>query len=206
METAGDGQAPWFPQKEERMAVYTIPAGKELRIAISGKSGCGNTTVSTLLAKTLGITLINYTFRQLAAEKGLTLAQVIENAKTDDSYDKYVDMHQVELARKESCVLGSRLAIWMLKEADAKVYLLASDELRAKRILNREGGDLEEIRRFTAMRDAEDTKRYKKLYGIDNNAYADTADIVIDTSVNVPEAIVAKILEELEKRSLVAQR
>ena len=73
---------------------------KELRVAISGKSGCGNTTVSTLLSQKLGIKMINYTFRQLAAEKGLTLAQVIENAKNDDSYDKYVDTHQVELAEK----------------------------------------------------------------------------------------------------------
>ena len=102
---------------------YKLKAGKELRIAISGKSGCGNTTVSTLLSQKLNIKLINYTFRQLAEEKGLTLAQVIENAKTDDSYDKYVDTHQVELAKKESCVLGSRLAIWMLKEANLKVYL-----------------------------------------------------------------------------------
>ena len=42
---------------------------KDLRIAISGKSGCGNTTVSGLLAQKLGIKLINYTFRQLAEEK-----------------------------------------------------------------------------------------------------------------------------------------
>ena len=103
----------------------------ELRVAISGKSGCGNTTVSGLLSQKLGITLINYTFRQLAQEKNMTLAQVIEAAKNDDSYDKYVDKHQVELAQKESCVLGSRLAIWMLKEADLKVYLYASDETRA---------------------------------------------------------------------------
>ena len=41
---------------------------KEIRIAISGKSGCGNTTVSGLLAQKLGIKLINYTFRQLAEE------------------------------------------------------------------------------------------------------------------------------------------
>ena len=47
---------------------------KDLRIAISGKSGCGNTTVSGMLAKTLGVTLINYTFRQLAAGKGMKLA------------------------------------------------------------------------------------------------------------------------------------
>jgi len=186
------------------MATYKIPDGKELRIAISGKSGCGNTTVSTLLAEKLGIKLINYTFRQLAAEKGMSLAQVIENAKTDDSYDKFVDNHQVELARKESCVLGSRLAIWMLKEADVKIYLLASDELRAKRILGREGGSIEEIKSFTEMRDREDSKRYMKLYGIDNNTY-DFADLKIDTSCNVPEQIIANILTQLEKKGLIVK-
>lgn len=175
---------------------------KELRVAISGKSGCGNTTVSTLLSQALGIKLINYTFRQLAAEKGLTLAQVIENAKNDDSYDKYVDSHQVELARKESCVLGSRLAIWMLGEADLKVYLYASDETRAGRVFNREGGDIEEIKRFTAMRDREDTSRYKRFYNIDNNSYS-FADMIIDTGKYNPEQIVSLIMDELEKRSLI---
>ena len=175
---------------------------KELRIAISGKSGCGNTTVSTLLSQKLGIKLINYTFRNLAAERGITLAQVIENAKTDDSYDIFVDTHQVELARKESCVLGSRLAIWMLKEADLKVYLLANDEIRAKRILNREGGNLDEIKAFTAMRDSEDSRRYKKLYNINNTDYS-TADLVIDTADKNPEEIVELIVAELKKRSLL---
>ncbi len=181
---------------------YRVPQGKELRIAISGKSGCGNTTVSTLLSEKLGINLINYTFRQLAAEKGMTLAQVIEAAKTDDSYDVAVDTHQVELARKTSCVLGSRLAIWMLKEADLKVYLLASDDTRAKRILNREGGDLQQIKDFTAMRDREDSGRYKKLYDIDNNSY-DFCDLIIDTATKNPDQIVELILETLEKKALV---
>ena len=181
---------------------YKIPIGSELRIAISGKSGCGNTTVSTLLSQKLGINLINFTFRNLAQEKGISLAQIIENAKTDDSYDIEVDTRQVELARKSSCVLGSRLAIWMLKEADFKVYLYASDEIRAKRILNREGGNLQEIMNFTSMRDSEDSKRYKKLYNIDNNKY-DFSDFIIDTSLYNPEQIVDLILEELKKRSLV---
>ena len=84
------------------------------------------------------------------------------------------------------CVLGSRLAIWMLKEADVKIYLIASDDTRAKRILNREGGDLDEIKRFTAMRDREDSARYQKLYGIDNGEY-EFADLKIDTATGVIE-------------------
>lgn len=176
----------------------------DVRVAISGKSGCGNTTVSTLLSQKLGVTLINYTFRQLAAEKGMTLAQVIESAKTDDSYDMYVDSHQVELAEKEPCVLGSRLAIWMLKNADLRVYLYASDEVRAQRVFTREGGDLKQIREFTAMRDSEDSRRYKKLYNIDNSDYA-FADVIIDTAHYTPEEIVKKIIETLKEKKLVSE-
>ncbi|MCR4579766.1 MAG: AAA family ATPase [Treponema sp.] len=175
---------------------------KDIRVAISGKSGCGNTTVSGLLSKTLGVTLINYTFRQLAAEKGMTLPEVIEAAKNDDSYDKYVDKHQVELALAEPCVLGSRLAVWMLKEADLKVYLFASDQTRAMRVFNREGGDLQQIKDFTAMRDREDTRRYQEFYGIDNNDYS-FCDLIIDVNEKSPEEIVEVILKALEERKLI---
>ena len=177
---------------------------KDLHIAISGKSGCGNTTVSGLLAKKLGIKLINYTFRQLAAEKGMTLAEVIEAAKNDDSYDKYVDSHQVELAQAEPSVLGSRLAIWVMEKADLKVYLYASDETRAQRVFNREGGDLQQIKDFTAMRDREDTGRYKAFYGIDNNNY-DFVDLIIDTANYNPEQIVDLILNKLEEKGLITK-
>jgi cytidylate kinase len=37
---------------------------KVLRIAISGKSGCGNTTVSRMVAEKLGLRFINFTFRK----------------------------------------------------------------------------------------------------------------------------------------------
>ena len=184
---------------------YCLPEGKEIRIAISGKSGCGNTTVSSLLAEKLGVKLINFTFRQLAAEKGITLAEVIENAKTDDSYDITVDTRQVELAREQSCVLGSRLAIWMLKEADIKVYLWADDNVRAGRILNREGGDLEKIKAFTRMRDSEDSRRYLKLYGIDNNSY-DFVDLIVDTTKYIPEEIVDMILQKALDKGLVEKK
>ena len=147
----------WLKSLNDRDLVFTIELCAETEFCCKhcvfsnkGKQ-CGSTTVSTLLSKTLGIELINYTFRQLAQEKGLTLSQVIENAKTDDSYDKYVDSHQVFLAEKSSCVLGSRLAIWMLKNADLKIYLKLDDDTRAERIYNREGGDLQQIKEFTKM-------------------------------------------------------
>ena len=90
----------------------------------------------------------------------------------------------------------------MLKEADLKVYLYASDETRAGRILNREGGDLQKIKDFTSMRDSEDSRRYLNLYQIDNNKY-DFADLIIDTANYNPEQIVDLILEELKKRDFI---
>ena len=170
-------------------------------IAISGKSGCGNTTVSTKLAKRLGLTLINYTFRNLAADTGREFKEVCELAKTDFSFDKYIDSHQVELARKGNCVLGSRLAIWMMKEADLKIFLEASIEIRAKRIVEREGGTFQQRYDETAARDASDTGRYMQLYGIDNNKH-EFADMIIDTALYTPDQIVDLIVAEVQRRGL----
>jgi len=164
----------------------------ELRIAISGKSGCGNSTVSRLVAESLGLRLINYTFRNIAAEQGITFEEVCRRAQLDYSYDRELDKKQVEMALEGSCVLGSRLAVWMLKEADLKVYLYASPEVRAERIRVREGGDFEDVLKRTEARDARDSKRYEEIYGIDNDSY-DFVDLVIDTDNLKPEEIAAII-------------
>ena len=187
----------------EGLLGYKLPEGKALRIAISGRSGCGNTTVSRILADALGIRLINYTFRNIAAESGIPFEEIVEKAKTDFSYDKIVDTRQVEMAREGSCVLGSRLAIWMLPEADMKVYLLASIDERARRIQKREGGSLEEVMRFTEARDANDSRRYKELYSIDNGDYS-FADLIIDTEKHTPEEIARIVLDALVEKGVVA--
>lgn len=179
-----------------------IPTGKELRIAISGSSGCGNTTVSTMLAEKLNLPCINYTFKNIAAERNVSVEEIIQLAKTDNSFDKLVDTKQIELASKSSCVLGSRLAIWFLKQADLKIYLKASVDVRAARIQMREGGIFEEKKEKTIFRDNEDTRRYKELYNIDNTDYS-FADLIIDTENITPEKIVCKILKELEKRNYI---
>jgi cytidylate kinase len=41
-------------------------------ITISGKSGCGNSTISKLIAEKFGYEHINLTLRQIAEEQGIT--------------------------------------------------------------------------------------------------------------------------------------
>ena len=171
---------------------------ENIKIAVSGRSGCGNTTVSKMIADVLGLRFINFTFRTLAQERGVDLKKILELAAKNDDIDKEVDTRQVHLAREDGgCVLGSRLAIWMLKEADFKVYLDASAEIRAQRILNREGGSLEEIAAFTAERDRQDHGRYKRIYNIDTNDYS-FADLIIDTGKYDPQQITDLILERIK--------
>ena len=173
-----------------------------MRIAISSRSGCGNTTVTRLLAEKLGYTMINFTFRQRAEERGVAFWEFCRMAEEDYSIDRELDRRQVEMAMAEKdCVLGSRLAIWMLRDADLKVYLTASAETRARRILRREGGTFEERYRQTVARDRNDSARYMKIYGIDNTTAEEVADIVIATDERTPEEIVEIIAGEVRKRS-----
>lgn len=164
-----------------------------LKIAISGKSGCGNTSVSRIVAERLGFTLINYTFHTMAEEKGISFRELHRRAEEDPSYDKYLDKKQVELASEGNCVLGSRLAVWMLEDADLKVFLTAPLPVRAERIRQREGGDPEEVLRETRERDEKDSRRYKNLYGIDNSDFG-FADLVIDVVENDQYETAEKII------------
>lgn len=171
-----------------------------MRIAISGKSGCGNTTVSTLVAERLGYPLINFTFRNLANERGVDFWDFCRMAEKDDSIDRELDARQVAMALEQpDCVLGSRLAIWVLEEADLKVYLTASTAERASRILRREGGTFEQRLQETVTRDTNDTARYKRIYGIDNTDPS-IADVVITTDELSSDEVASLILEEVERR------
>lgn len=165
----------------------------DVRIAISGKSGCGNSTVSRLLSQRLGVRLINYTFHSIAEERHMDFEELCRLAETDPSWDRLVDERQVQMANEGPCVLGSRLAIWIWKEARMRFFLEAPLEVRARRIQKREGGDYEVVLEKTRLRDQRDHDRYLRLYGIDNDDLS-AADHVIDTVHLTPEQIVDRIV------------
>lgn len=167
-------------------------SNNEIRIAISGKSGCGNSTVSKILSEKLECKMVNYTFHNIAEEQNIDFKEFCMMAEKDPKWDYYVDEKQVEMAMESSSILGSRLAIWMLKEADLKIFLTASPKVRAGRINDREGGSLEDVIADTEARDARDSARYKKLYDIDNSEYG-FCDIIINTD-NLDQNQVADII------------
>ncbi len=152
-----------------------------LKIAISGFSGCGNTTVSKLVAERLRCKFLNYTLRNLAVDMGKPFAEVQQQAEIDPSLDYAVDKKQaVFSASSKRVVVGSRLACWLDDRRvlsklavrkkpvfDLKVWLDAPLKIRAERIAKREDKDPSAVLVQTRKRDSANARRYKKLYGID---------------------------------------
>ena len=172
--------------------------GAGLRVAISGKSGCGNTTVSRLVAERLGLRMVNYTFKDLARERGVAFEEICILAESDPQYDLTIDRMQVKLAEEGGCVLGSRLAIWLLRDSAFTVYLHAPLEVRAGRIARREGKELSKALRETEARDRRDHDRYSRLYGYDVNNY-EFAALVVDADARGQDEVAREIVEHAEE-------
>ena len=184
------------PQPQAPRGGADRPRG--LRIAISGKSGCGNSTVSRLVAERLGFRVVNYTFKNLARDRGMSFEDICILAETDPQYDQTIDRMQVKLAEEGNCVLGSRLAIWLLRDSAFTVYLHAPLEVRAARIARREGKDLAKALRETEARDKRDHDRYARLYAYDVNDFAFAA-LVVDADTLDQDAAARQIVEHAER-------
>jgi cytidylate kinase len=171
------------------------PDSKSLRIAISSLSGCGNTTATMNVGRTLDLKVVNYTFRDLAADIGVSFEEIHERSQQNRTFDYLTDLNQIRLSLQPKVVVGSRLAAWLVN-ADLRVWLQASLEERAKRIFRREvdkGLTYEYVLYRTLQRDEQNRKRYLQLYGIDSNDRSDF-DIIINTEKLTAEQVSSLII------------
>jgi len=170
-------------------------------IAISGKAGSGKSTVAKLLASKLRLRhySIGDLMREMAKEKGLSLVELNKKAETDRSIDDELDSKLKKLASHDNFVIDGRLTAFFIPNANAKIFLDAEDEVRARRILQdrrlvERGEDLKETLVNIELRETSEKKRYKQYYGADyhdNKLY----DKVIDTTNKIAEEVVKEIIE-----------
>ena len=166
-------------------------------ITISGVPGSGKTTVAKLLAARLGLPHVyaGDLYRQEAKRRGLTLDAFNGLCEQDHSIDRQLDAAMAERAKQGGVVLEGRLAGYLAAEnqLDAlKVWLDASDEVRARRVGVREGTDWQTVLQENRQRHGSDSSRYKTIYGYD---LADTGvyDLVLSTDDRTPEALVDQL-------------
>jgi CMP/dCMP kinase len=173
-------------------------------ITISGLPGSGKTTVARLVARDLGLEHVyaGNIFRRQAEAHGLTLEEYLRRAETDPSIDRELDRQMETRAARGEAVLEGRLAGFMADRAgvDAlKIFLQASEEVRARRISDREGGAATQRLREIQAREASDHRRYLDLYGVD---YHDLTryDLVMETDRRTPEEVAQAIVEQARAR------
>ena len=176
-----------------------------MRITISGPPGSGKTTACNRLSEILGLKAVVFgkIFRELAAEKHLSLLEFGELAEKDPSIDEAIDAKILEIAREnEDIILESRLSAYMLSRNSIpafKIYLGASPEVRMSRIGVREGQTLEDAKRETVERQASEAKRYKMYYDIDINDMS-VYDLVVNTDDLDPDGVIDTIMKAIEGR------
>ena len=174
-----------------------------MRITISGPPGSGKTTACNRLSEKLGLKAVVFgkIFRELAAEKHLSLIEFGALAEKDPSIDRAIDDRILQIAREnEDIILESRLSAYMLSRNSIpafKIYLGASPEVRMSRIGVREGQTLEDAKKETLERQASEAKRYMMYYDIDINDMS-VYDLIVNTDELDPDGVLDAILKAIE--------
>lgn len=188
--------------------------GLVMIITISGTPGSGKSTVAKAIAKALKLKHFSAGdfMRALAADKGVSLAELSKEAEKSDKIDKEIDQRNVELFKREdNFVIDSRLAFHFApkglkvikifltcdtKEAARRIY---GDVLSNKRSVESDIKTQKDAEKAIASRMKSEVKRYKKYYGVD---YLDDSnyDLVLDTSNISIDGAIGKVLEFVYKK------
>ncbi len=170
-------------------------------ITVGGMAGTGTSTLSRRLAERLGLPYV-YTgglFREEAARRGLTLDEFSELTRRDESVDRALDERQLELLTAGGLVLEGRMAGWLAHRHGVPaltVWVTCDEEVRLRRITDRDGGDLEEQRVRTRAREASERDRYRRYYGADIGDL-ELYDVVLDSTDATPDELVDRVVSAL---------
>ena len=180
-------------------------------IIVSGLPAVGKTTVAKLVADKLELKTMGGgdILKEIAAEAGVKTTgddwwdtpegiRFLEARKRSEKFDKEVDERLLKKVESGDVVITSYTIPWLSKKG-TKIWLSGSVDSRAQRMAARDHSRLEECRKVIAIRDEENRKIYKKLYGIDFGRDLSPFYIVVGTD-GVPASEVAEqILKQLRK-------
>jgi len=171
-------------------------------ITISGTPGSGKSTVAQSLEKKLGLRYVysGMVFRQLAKKHKMSLEEFGRYCETHREVDQELDDAQLEILQKGNVIVEGRLAGWLAHRNNIsaiKIVIDADLETRARRIVKREKGNIEQRKQEMVRREKSETLRYKNYYDID---LEDTSiyDLVIDSANKTAEEIADIVLKHIE--------
>jgi cytidylate kinase len=179
-------------------------------IIISGMPAVGKTTVSKTISEALGVPVVGGgdVLKEMAVEEGYLSGggdwwdtkdgmSFLKERTKSSGFDKEVDARLQQKAKRGGVVITSYPLPWLAKKG-MKVWLSGSAKNRAKRMAKRDGMTVQQCLKVLAVRDSENYKLYKKIYGIEFGKDLEPFDLVVDTD-SIDESRVAEIVLQYVK-------
>lgn len=176
-----------------------------MNITIAGSLGSGKTSICDIITKRYNLEVIKTgtIFRDIAAEKGVSVIELNELAKLDASIDKMLDDRSTALGKqKDNTVFDSRMA-WHFIPDSFKVFVIVDLEESARRVYDGTNRNAEtykskeEAIQGLSTRAKLERERFLSLYGVDYcsvNKY----NLIIDSSYATPEQVAEEIIRNFE--------
>lgn len=177
-------------------------------ITISGKPGSGKSTVAKIIARKFAFK--HYSggdfFRKMAKERGITLEEMGELAKKDESIDKQLDDYQIELGKNEdNFIIDSRIGFYCIPHS-VKIFIDIDLKIAAERVF-KDQRDSEEayenvqsVLKSMKKRIDLEKERYRKYYDIDDLHDPKYYDYMIDSTHIVAEQVADNIIKFIKTR------
>lgn len=164
----------------------------KLNVCIAGLAACGKSTQVDLLGKYFDLRIVHTSrlFREMQKmethsndfweKKGISFTK---ERMQDLSMDRKLDAKLLKIARKGKAIFDSWTLPWLLKENQCfSVYLKASQEVRAKRIAERDKIGFEKALKLIKERDSDNIKLYYNLYNYRVDKDLNKFDLVLNTN------------------------
>ncbi|NIP67438.1 AAA family ATPase [Candidatus Bathyarchaeota archaeon] len=169
--------------------------GEPITICISGMTGCGKSTAARRLAQKFELRYISGgdALKSLAAEEGYEVGgsgwweseegmRFFEQRIEDPEFDKRVDQRLLDWAQRGRVVLDSWTMPWLF-DGGFKVWLEASQEVRAKRLARRDGMDVEHALQVLKEKDDRTRRIYSRLYGFRLGEDLSPFQVILDVNL-----------------------
>ena len=169
-------------------------------ITIGGLAGTGTTTAAELLSEKLDIPYISAgsVFREMAAEKGMTVLEFSEFSEGNYDIDKEIDKRQAEKAKSaDKLIIEGRLSAYFVENADLRIWLVTPFDVRSKRISEREDKSVEVAKNEIIIREKSEALRYMEIHNIDISNM-DIYDLIINNGTFNPEKVLEIIIQTLK--------
>ena len=169
-------------------------------ITIGGLAGTGTTTLAEVLSEKLDVPFISagFIFREMAAERGMSVLEFSEFAEGNDDIDKEIDKRQAEKAKSsDNLIIEGRLSAYFVDNADLRIWLMTPFDVRSQRISQREEKSVEVAKDEIIIREKSEALRYMEIHNIDINNM-EIYDIIINTDSFDPQSISEIIIQTLK--------